>query len=248
MKKCALVIPALNPGHMLIDYVSELFDDPFDSIIVVDDGSSLSHADVFTELKRRNCVVLRHKRNRGKGQALKTAFRYLIYHTNSTVIGAVTADADGQHTVEDVKNIAEMLKRHPEHIVLGSRYFDHASVPTRSKLGNKLTSFIFHCLFGRYLVDTQTGLRGISKENMAWILQIKGDRYEFEMNMLIHAIKRNIAIQEHKIETVYYDRNMHSYFKTVIDSLKIGRRILSEFMNRPKRVNTEQGVASQNER
>src|SRR5699024_11666572 len=186
MKKCALIIPALNPGKMLINYVKELFQDPFDPIIVVNDGSDSSHLGIFAELEKRDCIVLTHQRNRGKGQALKTAFRYLLNQTDDTVIGAVTADADGQHGIEDVRNIAEMLKKQPDHIVLGSRLFDDHHVPARSKLGNKLTSSIFYRLYGRDLVDTQTGLRGIAKENMVWMLEIKGDRYEFEMNTLIH--------------------------------------------------------------
>lgn len=248
MNKCIVIIPALNPDQMLLPYVKELSKFAFSQIIVVNDGSDPSHLPIFAELEKYGCVILTHQQNLGKGQALKTAFRYVLENTGEDVHGVITVDADGQHAIKDVCNIAEMLMKNPDHLVLGSRHFDEENVPVRSMLGNKLTSFAFYLLFGRNLADTQTGLRGISKKHLAWMIQLKGDRYEYEMNMLINAIKRNIVVQEHKIETIYFDRNASSYYKTVVDSLKILRRIISGFFRKSENVKRKQEFVSREEK
>lgn len=248
MKKCAVIIPALNPASKLITYVKELLKYSFSAIIIVNDGSSPSHRPIFDELEKQGCTVLTHNENKGKGQALKTAFKYVLANTEDEMVGVVTADADGQHAVIDVWNIACMLMKNPDHIVLGTRHFDGGNVPVRSMLGNKLTSLVFYLLYKRKLIDTQTGLRGIAKKNLMWMIRLKGDRYEYEMNMLIGAIKRNVVLQEHRIETIYFNENESSYYKTIVDSLKIIRRIISGFVRKPKSRQREQELVSQDEK
>jgi len=248
MKNLVVVIPALNPDEMLINYVEELKNYHFSLIVIVNDGSDRSHIPIFAELdKMEGCIVLTHEYNQGKGQALKTAFRYILENTNDEIFGVVTADADGQHAITDVYNVAEMLKKNEDRLILGSRYFNEENIPARSILGNKLTSFVFYLLFSRKLIDTQTGLRGISKTNLSWMIQLKGDRYEYEMNMLINAMKRNVAIQELKIETIYYDENSGSYYKTIIDSVRILKRIVSGFLRRPRRSKFKQGIVQRDD-
>lgn len=248
MKGCAVIIPALNPSEMLLQYVKKLSNHSFSFIVVVNDGSDPSCQPIFSKLEEIvPCTVLTHQTNRGKGRALKTAFTYILENTPEDLIGVVTADADGQHAATDVCNIADMLMKNKDHLILGVRQWDEDHVPVKSILGNKLTSYVFYLLFKRRLIDTQTGLRGISKENLTWIIRLKGERYEFEMNMLINAIKRNIAIQEHKIETIYYNENAGSYYKTIVDSIRILRRIISGFLRKSSYSNQNQELKNEHD-
>ena len=72
-----VVIPAYQPDERLSRYVADLKASGFTAITVVDDGGGPAYAALFDALEREGCRVLRHEVNRGKGAALKTAFRLL---------------------------------------------------------------------------------------------------------------------------------------------------------------------------
>ncbi len=221
MINSVVVIPCLNPDDRMVDYVQALSDQGFAQIIVVNDGSAESYDSFFhrAEVIDR-CVVLRHVENRGKGCALKTAMRYYL-ESCSGYDGIITADADGQHTLEDATNIATIMSFMDDALILGSRDFSQDDVPARSRFGNRATSVVFKLAHGRYLRDTQTGLRGIPHKLVPVFADLRGDRYEYEMNMLIECSRRNIKMVEEPIKTVYIDDNSSSHFKVIRDSGKI---------------------------
>lgn len=223
----AVVIPALNPEAQLVHYADRLLAKGAARIIVVDDGSSPACAPIFQMLSQKErCTVLHHPANRGKGRALKTAFAHILAHHGS-LSGVVTADCDGQHSPEDVEKMAASLRQHPHSIILGARDFSLEHVPPKSRFGNRLTSFLFKALYGAEIGDTQTGLRGIPKQELGWLLALKGERFEYEMNMLIYARKMNVKIREVPIRTIYFNRNEGTHYRPVKDSLKIFRKIIS---------------------
>jgi len=226
MNKVCVIIPALNPTRELIDYIYELLNFNVTEIVVVNDGSMESCKPIFHQIQLiQNCTVLTHERNKGKGRALKTAFEYILKNRN--VHGVITADADGQHSVEDVINIAKKMADVQNGILLGVRDFDQDHVPARSYAGNKITSFLFQLLFKIKLQDTQTGLRGIPIKMLPFLLSLEGERYEYEMNMLIAAAKRKIPIRQIPIQTIYINKNKSSYYHPFKDSLKIFSIIIS---------------------
>ena len=224
-EQCAVIIPALNPPIHLIDYVKTLQGKGATRIVVVNDGSRAECVDVFKEISSYNgCTVLTHQTNKGKGRALKTGFAYCLEQFDD-VLGVITADADGQHAAEDVGKVTDALTTH-DGIVLGVRDFSEPHVPVKSYIGNRMTRYIFQLLSGQKLKDTQTGLRGISIKELPWMLKLKGERYEYEMNMLIHAIRTNVEIVEVPIQTLYFKGNSESHYRAVRDSLKILKQLL----------------------
>lgn len=230
MNNLVVIIPALNPPESLIEYVKELQSEGFLKVVIVNDGSKNEFSSIFSELNSlQGCIVLNHNINMGKGRALKTAFTY-ITKTMPTIEGVITADADGQHTISDVCRVAKTLAANGNDLILGIRNFQEGNVPKRSYLGNTVTSYIFSLLFGRKLQDTQTGLRAIPKQELSRMLSLKGERYEYEINMLIYACKRNLRIQEVSIQTIYYNNNSGSYYNTIKDSMKIFRKLISGFL------------------
>jgi putative flippase GtrA len=171
------------------------------------------------------CTLLRHEENRGKGRALKTALEYFLSLNNGHV-GVVTLDGDGQHAMPDVINCAKALEEHPKRLILGVRTFSGDDVPTRSRMGNNITSFVFRVLCGIPVTDTQTGLRGISAEFGRYLLDVKGERFEFETNMLLETRRAEVSILEVPIETVYIEENQSSHFRVFRDSIAIYGLIL----------------------
>ena len=212
-----LVIPAYEPDEKLIKLLKEVSLLNLFQIIVVNDGSKDSFNNIFEEAKSY-AIVLTHKVNKGKGAALKTAFTYIKNLNTYGII--VTADSDGQHKVSDIVKVSDSIKTHEAAITTGTRYFT-GKVPLKSKLGNTITKYIYFLVSGLFLNDTQCGLRAFPVSTIPFLLSIKGNRYEYEMNMLLLAKKNGLSIKEVPIETVYIDDNSSSHFNPVKDAIKI---------------------------
>lgn len=221
MQNISIVIPSLNPDEKLIEVVESIITRGFKNIIIVNDGSHKEYEKYFDLTKEHSeCTVLKHCKNLGKGRALKTAFNYFI-NTYPDHIGLITVDADNQHHIDDICNCAIALQNNRNSLILGSRSFDLQDVPIKSKLGNKITKFVFKTLCGINISDTQTGLRAIPTNLVMEFVDIEGERYDFETNMLIEAKLKNIKIEEVKIRTIYIENNTSSHFNPLKDSLKI---------------------------
>ncbi len=226
----AVVIPALNPVPGLVEFVQGLIRKGIPRVIIVNDGSSGASDNIFGRLKQmERCTVLVHEVNRGKGRALKTAFSYFMDHC-SDLDGVVTADADGQHGIEDICRICRKISGKCNSLILGVRNFKDQNVPRRSYVGNTITSRVFQLLFGSYICDTQTGLRGIPKSELGWMTELEGERFDYEMNMLIEAVHRRINILMVPIKTLYYDNNSGSNYNTVVDSFRISKCFAKKLM------------------
>lgn len=214
-----VIVPSLNPDEKLCGVVEGLLSAGFDDIIVVDDGSAPEYKCNFPKPSDK-VTLLVHEVNRGKGAAMKTAFRHVLERGNPRA-GVITVDGDGQHRTEDVcVCVKAMLEGEPA-LVLGCRNFDLPHVPERSRKGNKITSAVFKLLFGMKLRDTQTGLRAIPTVFLPRMIEVDGDRYEYETNMLMALKPAGIPVKEVEIETVYINDNETSHFRVVRDSIRI---------------------------
>lgn len=220
------IVPSLNPDEKFLRVVQGLVESGFESIILVDDGSK-PECKVWFEraMEYPQCTLLVHEVNKGKGRALKTAFEHFLSLNNGHA-GVVTLDGDGQHAMTDVVNCAKALEENPKDLILGVRVFTGENVPARSRMGNHITSFVFKMLCGIPVTDTQTGLRGISADFCRYLLDVKGERFEFETNMLLVTRRADVSIREVPIETVYIEENKSSHFRVFRDSFSIYGLIL----------------------
>ncbi|MDR3238493.1 MAG: bifunctional glycosyltransferase family 2/GtrA family protein [Clostridiales bacterium] len=215
-----IVIPALNADQKLLRLAEEIAALFSPRLVVVNDGSDEKNAHIFESLKRMGCDVLMHTRNLGKGAALKTGIRHALT-VYPDALGIVTADADGQHSPQDIFYLAQRILESPEGIILGTRYFDETHVPFKSRWGNKITSAVFWLRTGLRLADTQTGLRAIPMRYAPAIALVNGSRFEFEMNMLLLACRMEIPLIAAPIHTIYSGNNSSSHFRAVRDSARI---------------------------
>ena len=223
--KVAAIVPSLNPDEKFREVVESLIAVGFKRIYLVNDGSTEDRRHFFDEAAERpECIVIHHEVNCGKGRALKTALdRYLS--DGGDYVGAVTADGDGQHHAEDVVQVALALEKNPESLILGVRDFSKEDVPARSEFGNKVTRSIFRILCGISVTDTQTGLRGIPNDFARELLEVDGERYEFETNMLLETKRAYVPMVEVPISTIYIEDNAASHFRPIMDSMRIYRLI-----------------------
>lgn len=223
--KTLVLIPAYQPEEVLITLTEQLKAKDVD-VVVVNDGSSPDKKAVFDGVSAADGIVLGYETNHGKGYALKYGINWAWKNGYKTL---VTADADGQHTVEDIVNIGEKTKEYSGRLILGSRNKDE--MPPKSRIGNTITCWLFHALKGVKISDTQTGLRGITltEDSVAKLVSLEGDRYEYETNMLIESPKIFTEIKEVPIQTVYEPGNPTSHFRPIKDGMRIYRLLFRQF-------------------
>lgn len=219
MKDIVILIPSLEPNIKFIQYLKSLLLE-FEKIYVVNDGSSKKYDPIFLKIKKSGINVLKNNVNLGKGRALKNGINQIL-NDNKNILGIVTADSDGQHSIADIKACAIELQKNPDKLILGVRDFNDEKVPFKSKYGNKITRTVFKLFLGMNLKDTQTGLRAFGVTFMKAILKVKGERFEFETNMLIEAKNMDVDILEVPIKTIYINENRSSHFNALKDSILI---------------------------
>ncbi len=230
LRNIGIILPALDPDEKLNTVIEGLLELGFRDILLVNDGSKPENLHYFTDAAASHpeITLLHHEVNRGKGAALKTAMNYYLANRPDG-IGVVTADGDGQHQKADILACATAMAESGE-VTLGVRDFDHPNVPFRSRFGNKITCGIFKFFVGMTVSDTQTGLRAIPRKILPAMLDIRGDRFEYETNMLLMLKQKNIPFREVKIRTVYIEENKSSHFRVIRDSFRIYKLILSHFI------------------
>lgn len=222
LEEIPVIIPSLEPNESLIDIVKDIQAIGMRHIIIVNDGSSDKYKSIFETVEKFESVtILRHHINLGKGRALKTAFNFCL-NTFADLKGVVTADSDGQHTAQNIKDCAEALIQYNDQLILGVRDFSSSEIPFRSRFGNKLTVVVLSTLCGIKIADSQTGLRGIPKAFMKKLLTVHGERFEFETNMIIESKEAGVQINQIPIETIYQEKEEYSsHFNPIKDSLRI---------------------------
>ena len=216
------LVPAYKPDPVLLDLIGQLKKADME-VILVDDGSGPQYSALFDKAFS-DANVLPHTVNKGKGAALKTGMRYIKEKYGQCCI-VVTVDADGQHRAEDALRLCHIASMHPDTLVLGSRKLKE-NVPLKSQIGNTVTRFVYWLSTGLKVHDTQTGLRAFCGQLLPELLLVSGERYEYEMNVLLEFARRHIPIQETEIDTVYIDNNSASHFRVLWDSCRIYKEIL----------------------
>ena len=219
------IIPAYNPDMKLIELASELRERGIGDILVVNDGSEEQTFKIFEQISTY-ATVLKHAGNEGKGAAIKTALRY-VSNKLSDIEGIVILDADGQHHPEDAMRVLAELHNNCSDLVLGVRSFE-GRIPLRSLFGNTVTKYVFRLCSGKWISDTQTGLRAFPVDMVSELLNVSGERYEYEMNVLLACAKNKKSITEVPIATVYHDgSNSCSHFRAIRDSARIYGNLLA---------------------
>lgn len=224
MDDILILIPSLDPDQKLIEVIASLKNKGFSQIVVVNDGSVST--EYFEQAQNEhNCVVLTHKENHGKGRALKTGFEYILAQKN--LVGVVTVDGDNQHKAPDVLAVSQSLRLNQNSLILGVRNFNsRENIPFRSRIGNQVSAKLFQTISKEEIQDTQTGLRGIPFRSLKKISGIPGERFEYEMNMLLGIKKTGLSVIQIPIETVYLENNDSSHFRPIWDSVRVLKSIV----------------------
>jgi len=218
--KIIAIVPVYNNEKTIAECIQKIKVHCND-IIVVNDGSTdltgniLQHIDI-TE-------IISFPYNKGKGEALKAGFE------RASVLGfthAITVDADGQHSPDDIQLFIERIKENPHAIWIGNRILQHKmnkKVPLRSRFGRKFGNFWYKFNTGIKLNDTQCGFRVYPLQEILKI-KSKGRRYEYEQDLLLKAAWNGIIVKEIDVHILYQSKDEAvSHFRPVRDFLLISK-------------------------
>ncbi|MCS7093647.1 MAG: glycosyltransferase family 2 protein [Candidatus Aenigmarchaeota archaeon] len=191
------LVPAYNEEKTIDIVVKRLKKMGF-KVLVVDDGSKDK---TYEKAKKAGAIVIRHEKNMGKGEALKTGFNFL---RRKKINSVVIIDADLQFLPEEATKLLEKIRNGSADIVMGCRMWKN--VPFRHKIGNFIWRFFFNILFGTKLKDTNCGFMALNKKALEKIEKIKGG-YIIENSILSDAVEKGLRIENVPVKVFYHKKS-----------------------------------------
>ncbi len=215
---CA-VIPVYNHEHAIATVLDGVAAHGL-HVILVDDGCNESCAHELGRLSaRRGVTLLRHATNRGKGAAVVTGLRCALERGFTHVL---QIDADGQHTLADIRRFLDEAQLHPHSVICGRPIFD-ASIPKARYYGRYLThGLVWLQTLSLEIRDSMCGFRLYP---LAAILPLLvrgklGVRMDFDTEILVRLHWREVPMRW--IETrVIYPIDGVSHFRMVLDNVRM---------------------------
>jgi uncharacterized protein (DUF2062 family) len=200
-------------------------------VIVADDGS--------TDHPRppEDIAVVRLEQNCGKGAALRAGFKLAV---ELGFTHAITVDADGQHSAEDLPKFAVACARKPEALIVGVRNLKTSGAPGHRQCSNAASNFWFRVETGVRLADTQCGFRCYPLA-LTRRLKVRSQHYAFELEFMVRAAWLDTPIVPVPVTCNYLPKQIrHSHFRPVVDLaritiMNIGLVLQSWFVPQPLR-------------
>ena len=198
----AIVVPVYNEAEVIAEVIDGIWENGYQDIIVVDDGSS---DNTYLHAKAtEKALVIRHRINRGKGAAVKTGVMAANFLGAEIV---VTMDGDGQHDPEDIAPLIRPIIEEGVDVVLGSRMLYQKGMPFMKVIANMIGNLCTWLFYGLLVSDSQSGFRAYSKF-AALIIDTKADKYEYD-SKVIREIKNNrLKFTEVPVKTKYTEYSM----------------------------------------
>lgn len=219
----ALIIPVYNEGDRCVRLLEQIssYKNFFLECFLVDDGSKNKRYLDALSCKYSWLHVIKLKRNRGKGAAMRVGLEYAMLDKIDAVI---FIDGDGQHPANLVPKFSQELLKNK--LVFGYRYFSEV-MPIHRKLGNILVRKIVNVFFNIKRKDLLCGFFGFRTEIIKEILW-SSDRYGVETEIATRVGKLRIPFKEVEIPTIY----LHKYKGvTLMDGIKILLKIPSWYFS-----------------
>ena len=183
----SIVIPAYNEEKAISTVISQASGMKLKKeIIVVDDGST----DLTWEIARkaRGVKVLRHRRNRGKANALRTGIGEASFEN------IVTLDADCTYPASYIPRLLKELEGND--LVIGSRFMGkNRDMPALNSLGNRVFSLMITILTRRRVSDSSSGMRAFRK-GLWHSLGMRARNLEGEVEMTTRCLRRGLRVSE----------------------------------------------------
>lgn len=220
--KNLLLIPAYKPDNKLIQLIYSLNDIKDLLILIINNGNLEKYDEIFEILNKfKNISILKVPINKGKGFGIKAGLNYILDSGNYGECNIIFADADGQHTCDDIiKMHKECLANKAKKIFfIGKRMFNKKT-PKKNYTGNLIYNFLLSFFKNINLSDSLCGLRAISKKDSSMLINIKNNDFSFEIISLIKLKENNFFFKEVEVSSTYFSDHS-SHFLNIADSYKL---------------------------
>jgi len=232
--KAIVIVPAYNEGQVIDGVLKKLINDldksglKYVDIVVVNDGSKDNTAEIVKKYK--NVRLINHLLNSGAGAANRTG---LAYARDKDYDFAVTMDADGQHDSADTVRILNELMKGSRDIVIGSRLVNAKGMPWYRVMLNKGGGIFTFLLFGIYVGDSQSGLRGFNRRALQ-VITFHSNNYTYNSELMWRIKQNGLTVKEIPIKAIYSEYSL-SKGQTNWEVIHIVRQLLKyrllEFFN-----------------
>jgi len=222
----AILIPAYNEEKYIKNVIKNCLRYKLD-IIIIDDGSTDNTLKVIKSIPNPvnfKIIILKHRTNQGKGQSLRTGFKYII---NNNYSGVITIDADGQHDTDEIKDFLEEVEYKNPDLIIGNRLGNTKKMPFIRLATNIFTSWIISKIAGKKINDVQSGFRYINVKVLKNI-KLETRNFDTEPEVIIRAAWLGSGIKNIPISTIYH-KNFISYVNPVKDTIKFFRLVFRSF-------------------
>lgn len=222
--KIAILIPAYNEEKYIKGVIKDCFKYRLD-IVIVDDGSIDNTLETVKSIpvpKNFKITLIKHSKNLGKGQSLKTGFSYIAKNNYS---GVITIDADGQHKTSEIKNFLKVIEKENPDLIIGDRLGNTKNMPFIRLATNVFTSWVISNIAGIRISDVQSGFRYISAKALKNI-KLETKNFDTEPEIIIKASWLGYNIKNIPISTIY-NKNFVSYVNPVIDTIKFFKLVFN---------------------
>ena len=224
MDKIAVLIPCYNEAKTVEKVVTDFRRVLPEATIYVYDNNS---TDGTAELAAAAGAVVRHEYQQGKGNVMRRMFREIDAEAY------VLVDGDDTYPAEAAPEMVRAVTQRQADMVVGDRlsstYYTQNKRPFHN-FGNDLVRFCTNHLFGGKIKDIMTGYRAFSYQFVK-TYPVLSRGFEIETEMTIHALQRNMQVDNVVIE--YRDRpeGSESKLNTYSDGFKVLGTILRLFKN-----------------
>ncbi len=201
--KVSVVIPVYNEVRTIEKIISRVQKVPLEKeIIIVDDGSTDGTHKKLKKISKRSkdVKIFYHKRNKGKGAALRTGFNKV----KGDVV--IIQDADLEYNPKEYPKLLQPILDNRADVVYGSRFLSgpHRVLFFWHYVGNKFLTLLSNLVTNINLTDMETGYKAF-KSQVLNDITLKSNRFGFEPEFTIKIAKRGYRIYEVPIS--YSGRN-----------------------------------------
>ena len=224
MDEIAVLIPCYNESKTIEKVVKDFKKALPEAVIYVYDNNSKDGTD---EIARKAGAVVRYEYQQGKGNVIRRMFREIDAKCY------VMTDGDDTYPADEARKLCDaVLNRNADMVVgdrLSSSYFEENKRPFHN-FGNSLVRGAINSMFKSNIRDIMTGYRAFSYQFVkSFPVLSKG--FEIETEMSIHAIDKNMRVENVIIQ--YRDRPEGSVSKlnTYSDGFKVLMTIAKMYRN-----------------